>query len=148
MSRKTPVRCMASEPSKQRSESIVDDTLHKVDEIRRRTRVTYEEAKEALDEASGDVVEALVKLEQSSVKREIIQVRGPDLIRSISDIIRRGNASRIIVKKGDYVVADIPVTIGVVATVLAPWLAILSTMALLVSTWTVEIERPASEPGI
>ena len=110
--------------------------------------MTYEEAKEALDEASGDVVEALVKLEQSSVKREIIQVRGPDLIRSISDIIRRGNASRIIVKKGDYVVADIPVTIGVVATVLAPWLAILSTMALLVSTWTVEIERPASEPGI
>ncbi len=68
----TPVRCMASEPPKQRSGSIVDDTLHKVDEIRRRTRVTYEEAKEALDEASGDVVEALVKLEQSSVKREII----------------------------------------------------------------------------
>jgi len=126
----------------------VDDTLYKIDEIRKRTRVTYEKAKEALDEASGDVVEALVKLEQTSAKREIIQVRGPDLIRSISEIIRRGNASRIIVKRGDYVVADIPVTIGVVATVLAPWLAILSTMALLVSTWTVEIERPASEPGI
>ncbi len=125
----------------------MDDTLYKIDEIRKRTRVTYEKAKEALDEASGDVVEALVKLEQTSAKREIIQVRGPDLIRSISEIIRRGNASRIIVKRGDYVVADIPVTIGVVATVLAPWMALLSTMALLVSTWTVEIERPAAQCG-
>lgn len=125
----------------------MDDTLYKIDEIRKRTRVTYEKAKEALDEASGDVVEALVKLEQTSAKREIIQVRGPDLIRSISDMIRRGNASRIIVKKGDYVVADIPVTIGVVGTVLAPWMALLSAMALLVSTWTLEIERPAAQCG-
>ncbi|MGI6164077.1 MAG: DUF4342 domain-containing protein [Bacillota bacterium] len=125
----------------------MDDTLYKIDEIRKRTRVTYEKAKEALDEASGDVVGALVKLEQASAKREIIQVRGPDLIRSISDMIRRGNASRIIVKKGDYVVADIPVTIGVVGTVLAPWMALLSAMALLVSTWTLEIERPAAQCG-
>lgn len=121
------------------------DELYKIDEIRKRTNVTYETAKEALESASGDVVEAIVEIERSMAEREIIKVKGPDLVRTVSSIIRRGNASRIIVRSEDYVVADIPVTIGVVATVLAPWLALLSTMALLVSTWTIEIERPVED---
>ncbi len=121
------------------------DELYKIDEIRKRTNVTYERAKEALENASGDVVEAIVEIERSMADREIIKVKGPDLVRTVSSIIRRGNASRIIVRSDDYVVADIPVTIGVVATVLAPWLALLGTMALLVSTWTVEIERPVED---
>jgi len=124
-----------------------DDMLYKIDEIRKRTGATYEAAKLALERASGDVVEALVELEKSSPRREVIKVKGPDLVRTVSDIIRRGNASRIIVRSGDYVVADIPVTIGVVATVLAPWLAVLGSVALMLSTWTVEIERPLDENG-
>jgi hypothetical protein len=127
--------------------SYKDDMLYKIDEIRKRTNATYEAAKLALEKASGDVVQALVELEKSSARREIIKVKGPDLVRTVSAIIRRGNASRIIVRSGDYVVADIPVTIGVVATVLAPWLAVLSSVALLLSTWTVEIERPIDENG-
>ncbi len=120
----------------------MDEMLYKIDEIRKRTNVTYEAAKRALEESSGDVVEALVNLEKDLSKREVIKVKGPDLVRTVSDIIRRGNASRIVVKRGDYVVADIPVTIGVVVSVFAPSLALLSTVALMVSTWTVEIERP------
>ncbi|HHY11770.1 MAG TPA: DUF4342 domain-containing protein [Firmicutes bacterium] len=126
----------------------MDDMLYKIDEIRKRTNVTYETAKLALERASGDVVEALVELERASANREIIKVKGPDLVRAVSSIIRRGNASRIIVRSGDYVVADIPVTIGVAAAVLAPWLALLSSVALLMSTWTVEIERPFDENGL
>ena len=87
-----------------------------------------------------------MELEKSSPRREVIR-QGPDLVRTVSDIIRRGNASRIIVRSGDYVVADIPVTIGVVATVFAPWLAVLGSVALMLSTWTVEIERPLDENG-
>ncbi len=127
---------------------LMDDMLYKIDEIRKRSNVTYETAKLALERASGDVVEALVELERASANREIIKVKGPDLVRAVSSIIRRGNASRIIVRSGDYVVADIPVTIGVAAAVLAPWLALLSSVALLMSTWTVEIERPFDENGL
>jgi hypothetical protein len=127
--------------------SYRDDMLYKIDEIRKRTNATYEAARLALERASGDVVEALVELEKTSAQREIIKVKGPDLVRTVSDLIRRGNASRIIVRSGDHVVADIPVTIGVVATVFAPWLALLSSVALLLSTWTVEIERPLDENG-
>lgn len=119
--------------------------LYKIDEIRKRTGLTYAEAKQALEKASGDVVEALVGLEKEASEREIIKVKGPDLVRSVSDLIRRGNVSRIIVRSGDFVVLDIPVTIGVVATVLAPSLALLGSLALLMSTWTVEIERPLGQ---
>lgn len=121
------------------------DMLYKIDEIRKRTGLTYAEAKQALEKASGDVVEALVGLEKEASEREIIKVKGPDLVRSVSDLIRRGNVSRIIVRSGDFVVLDIPVTIGVVATVLAPSLALLGSLALLMSTWTVEIERPLGQ---
>jgi len=120
----------------------MDETLKKIDAIRKRTKVTYEKAKQALENASGDVVAALVELEKQAKKREVLKVRGEDLLRMLANIIRRGNASRIIVRKGDRIVADIPVTVGVVATVLAPWLMLFGTTALLMSTWTLEIERP------
>lgn len=120
----------------------MDETLAKIDAIRKRTNVTYERAREALEKAGGDVVSALTEIEKSSRKKEVMRVRGEDLLRTVAAIIRRGNASRIVIKKGDSVVMDIPVTIGVVATILAPWLTLLGTTALLVSTWTLEIERP------
>jgi len=123
----------------------VDETLEKIDAIRKRTKVTYERAKQALENASGDVVAALVELEKQAKERQIFKVRGEDVLRTLASIIRRGNASRIIVRKGEQVVADIPVTVGMVATILAPWLVLFSTAALLMSTWTLEIERPDVE---
>jgi hypothetical protein len=72
-------------------------------------------------------------------------VKGEDLLRTLASLVRRGNASRIIVKSGDYVVVDIPVTLGVAGALLAPWVTLLGTLALLVSTWTVEVERPRSQ---
>ncbi|HHW17784.1 MAG TPA: DUF4342 domain-containing protein [Firmicutes bacterium] len=123
----------------------MDETLAKIDAIRKRTNVTYERAREALEKAGGDVVSALTEIEKSSRKKEVMRVRGEDLLRTVAAIIRRGNASRIVIKKGDSVVMDIPVTIGVVATILAPWLTLLGTTALLVSTWTLEIERPEDD---
>ena len=126
--------------------SYKDDMLYKIDEIRKRTNATYEAAKLALEKASGDVVQALVELEKSSARRGSSKSKGPTWCAQCQRSYA-GNASRIIVRSGDYVVADIPVTIGVVAAVLAPWLAVLSSVALLLSTWTVEIERPIDENG-
>ena len=44
------------------------DQLEKVEKIREKTGVTYEEAKAALDAAGGDVLDALVYLESKGKK--------------------------------------------------------------------------------
>ena len=41
-------------------------TLEKVDMVRERTKVTYAEAKEALEACEGDVLEALIYIEKNN----------------------------------------------------------------------------------
>ena len=51
------------------------DQLEKVEKIREKTGVTYEEAKAALDAAGGDVLDALVYLEsQGKIKEPEVSV--------------------------------------------------------------------------
>lgn len=122
----------------------MDATFEKIDAIRKRTHATYRIAKEALEQAGGSVNAAVASILDGRSATEVLRVGGEDLLKVLATIVRRGNASRIIVKNGDFVVADIPVTVGVASAVMAPWLTLLATMALLVSSWTLEVERPAA----
>ncbi|HHT21337.1 MAG TPA: DUF4342 domain-containing protein [Tissierellia bacterium] len=44
-------------------------TLEKVDEIIRRKKVSYQAAKQALEDNNGDILEALASLDQTTVKK-------------------------------------------------------------------------------
>lgn len=63
-------------------------------------------------------------------------------LRALAAAVRRGNASRIVVKSETEIVADVPVTVGVLSAITAPWLTLLAIVPLLASTWTVEVRRP------
>ncbi|MBO8126043.1 MAG: DUF4342 domain-containing protein [Firmicutes bacterium] len=116
--------------------------LEKIDIIRERLGISYTEAKEALDAAGGDLVSALVHLEQKGkTEREKIQAKGYELIDKVKEIIRQGNVTKIRVKTKDNIVLDLPVTAGVVGVVLAPYLALLGALAALATNCTIEIER-------
>ena len=94
-------------------------------------------------EAMNDVAEDV----KSSARNGTARVCGEELLRKLASLVRWGNASRIIVRSGETVVADIPVTAGVVSAVLAPWATLAVTVALLGSTLTVEVERPVAPRG-
>ena len=74
---------------------------------------------------------------------EEIQVNADELVSKIKNLIEEGNVNRIIVNdpKGNKLI-EIPVTIGVIGTLLAPYLAALGAIAALVSKSTIVIERP------
>lgn len=76
-----------------------------------------------------------------SIKEEI-KVKGAELLDTIKKIVKEGNVSRIIVKddKGTKYL-EIPVTVGVVGVILAPFLAGIATLAVLATDLTVEIIR-------
>ncbi|NLK51109.1 MAG: DUF4342 domain-containing protein [Syntrophomonadaceae bacterium] len=123
--------------------------LDKVDLIRQRLGVSYREAKEALEQANGDVVQALVILEDRQFRLdEKIEDGGKRFWGQIKGIIRKGNVNRIRLKKGERVLVEIPVNVGalgVVGMVALPPLAILGvagTLTALATNCTLEIERP------
>ena len=89
--------------------SSMDISLEKVDIIRDRTGVTYKEAKEALEAANGNVVDALINIEEAGDKRwtETISVKGSEAVEKLKGIVKSGNVNRIRVKKDDYDVGGV-----------------------------------------
>ncbi len=83
-------------------------------------------------------------------KNSEFQVRGEELLNKVKEIIREGNARRIIVKdeKGTTYF-EIPLTLGVVGALFMPVLAALGAMAALVSNFTLQVIRREDEetPG-
>ena len=79
------------------------------------------------------------------VKSEEFQFKGNTLLAKIEEIIRQGNIRRIIIKNEEgRVLVDIPLTLGVVGTLLAPQLAAIGAIAALVMRGTIVIEKEST----
>ncbi|EPY6491804.1 DUF4342 domain-containing protein [Clostridium sporogenes] len=121
-------------------------TLEKIDIIRERTGATYTEAKEALEACEGNVVDALVYMENKvKEEKEELYTTKDELVKWIKDIIKKGNVTRIKVKKEDKIIVDIPVNAGLAATAAAAiiWAPILlaALTAAIVTKVTIEITK-------
>lgn len=117
------------------------EQLEKIDLIRDRTGVSYKEAREALEAAGGEVIEAVIKLEEAREKRrKEFHVAGNKLINKVKELIKRGNVTKIKIKKDDEELITIPVTIGVVGTMIYPPLAVLGMAITMVGKYTLEVE--------
>ncbi|RLI35892.1 hypothetical protein DRO55_04650 [Candidatus Bathyarchaeota archaeon] len=73
---------------------------------------------------------------------EEVSVAAEDLVKKVKELIHEGNVTKIIVKdeKGK-VLLEMPVTVGLIGTVLAPWLAALGVIAALVTRCNITVER-------
>ena len=76
------------------------------------------------------------------VKTEEFTVKSDDLIKTVKKLIHEGNVRRIIIKdeKGKTLL-DMPVTIGVVGAIIAPWLAALGVIGAIATNCTIVVER-------
>lgn len=123
--------------------------LEKIDILRERGRIGYQEARNLLAECDGDLVEALVQLEQKGTfTREKVYAKGNEIVEKVKDIIRQGNVTKIRVKTKDDVILDIPVTAGAAVAVFAPYLALLGAVAAIATQCTIEIERAEPRPTV
>jgi len=73
---------------------------------------------------------------------EKFKVAGDEVLKKVKKIIKEGNIHRLIIKneKG-MVVMEVPMTIAVVGTFLAPVLAAVGALAALMTKATIEVER-------
>jgi len=80
-------------------------------------------------------------------RKERIRVRGEELLGKVRELIHEGNARRIIVIGDDgTTLLEIPLTAGIVGTVMAPALVAVGAIAALASNYTLLIE--ARKPGV
>lgn len=73
---------------------------------------------------------------------EEFKVSGDDIVKKVKELIKEGNARRIIIKneKGETML-EAPLTLGAVGAVIAPVLAAVGALAALLTKCTIVVER-------
>ena len=75
-------------------------------------------------------------------KTEEFKINGEELLAKVKELIKEGNVRRIIIKNKDgKSLVELPLTVGLVGTVLAPALAAVGAIAALVTECTIVVER-------
>jgi Domain of unknown function (DUF4342) len=80
------------------------------------------------------------------VYTERLRVTGSELWGKLRQLLHEGNVRRLIVRSDDeHVLIEIPVTVGVVGLVLAPFAVAVGAIAAMVTHCTIEVERVEEE---
>jgi len=129
-----------------------EQMLEKIDKLRERMDVTYKEAKEALEKAGGDLVEALVLLETERGRwTEKIQDKGEEVLTRLKGFFEKSHATKIRLKKEDRTLFELPATagmLGLVGMLASAELAVLGavgTVAALLNKCSLEVERTGED---
>jgi hypothetical protein len=77
---------------------------------------------------------------------ESIETTGSRVAETLKKLVAEGNIRRIRIRQDDRVIAEFPLTIGVVGAVFAPVLAAIGAITALIAECTLEVEREERSP--
>jgi hypothetical protein len=79
---------------------------------------------------------------EEKTTREEFKVAGHEILAKVKELIKAGNARRIIIKneKGETLI-ELPLTVGAVGAIFAPVLAAVGALAALVADCTIVVEK-------
>jgi len=125
-------------------------TLEQVDQVRERTHVSYQKAKDALEQTGGDVLEAIVLLEQEKPSSHKFPNSasdfGNEVIKTLKDLLNSGNVNRIVVEQKDgKVVMNIPVTVGAIGALFLTSATVVGLIAALATGCVILIHKEDGE---
>ena len=115
-------------------------TLEKIELVKDRTGVSYKEAKEALEQTEGNVVDAIILIEDTIDQgSNASEGKVAATVALIKETIKKGNVSKIVIKRDEEIILNLPVNIGIVGTVIFPWAAVAGAIAALGTKCQIEI---------
>ena len=80
--------------------------------------------------------------QNEKTNKEYFKVSGDELLSKVKEIIKEGNARRIIIKnEKDETILEFPLTVGALGIVLAPIFAAVGTLAALATHCTIVVEK-------
>ena len=144
-------------------------TIEMVDKVMERVpSASYKEVKEALIHSDGDILEAIIYLEENSgavkakkkvedffekSKEDAEEVRknteekiGKDveeLKAQLKELFDKSNRVRVIVEKEDKTIMNIPFTVGVLGIAIMPLITLLGLSAAVLSKYRIKIQNEA-----
>jgi predicted transcriptional regulator len=122
-------------------------TVEAIDKLRERANLSYRQAKEILEETGGDLVEALIYVEENSgrIMRHASE-RGKEFYRRARKVASDLHQTKVKIKVRDSTLVELPVTAGALGAALFPKIAALGIIGLLVSRGSLEVGGlPAGE---
>lgn len=105
--------------------------------LKKKANITYDEAMEQLKKHDGDAVLAIIELEKQGKLRpdngEKAEKKAGGRQRGrLSGLFRKLMAHRLVIKKGDMIIANVSWLFVIIATLSAPWLAVFTFIATMV----------------
>ena len=73
------------------------------------------------------------------------KAEGVSIVEKLKEILREGNARRVVVEHDGRTIAEFPLTVGVVGAVLAPIAAAIGALVALVQDCTIHVERESAD---
>lgn len=131
-------------------------SIEKLDAVTERVQnATYADAKKALLECDGDVIEAVILLESQKgfgsktkqAKKTVEQVFSKDnedlkdLKVQVKELLKKSSVIRVIVEKNGKVVMNIPLTVGVVGLALGPLVTLVGLSAAVIGKYNIMIQN-------
>ena len=127
-------------------------TIEAIDQVMERVPgATYAQVKEALLKCDGDVVDAIILLQDNPTetyekkdKKSFEDVFGKDsdkIKEEVSELIRKSNVIRIVIEKNGKIIMNIPISVGVVGVVFAPILSLIGLSASVIAKYRIKIEN-------
>jgi len=122
----------------------MDSQLEKIDLIRSRFNVSYEDAANALKNSQGDVVEALASIEKQH-RADLLSL-GVEMADEVQKLLAGGPIRKLRIKYGGKLIAEKAVALTAAATIA------IGVAAILISRLNVEVDRgegelPVETPG-
>lgn len=135
-------------------------TIEKIDAVIQRVpNATYAEAKQALIDHNGDVIESIIALESNNTIESNFSKKTKEAKKAVEDILskdsedfkdikeqakellKRSSVIRVIIDRNNKVIMNIPLTVGVVGVALLPIYTLVGLSAAVIGKCRIKIQN-------
>lgn len=123
-------------------------TLEKIDELRKRTNCSYEEAKILLEKHNGDIVEAIVEFEKNNRTRSRHNHRHDpesNFGTRLKGWVDKGFKTKFVMEKSGETIINIPVNILILAALFFNWVLFAALVISLFLGFKFSIRKPSGD---
>lgn len=116
-------------------------SFEKIEELRKRANISYEEARELLEKHHGDIVEALIELEKN--KRIRTNSDGASsFFERLKRLLIKGNRTKFIVTHRGETIVNVPVNYLILALLFSIHFMLFSLIIIFITGCKMTIKRP------
>lgn len=126
-------------------------TIEKVDSVLERVPyATYAEAKEALTKCNGDVLDAIIYLEDQNKNKakktkeafeDAFGKNSEEVKTQLKELLKKSSVIRVIIEKDNKVMMNVPLTIGVVGAAFLPIATLVGLSAAVVTKYRIKVQN-------